>query len=237
MFDYILYALLFFLGTITKIILVPIYLFSGSVFNSSFNTLTKRILYYIYLVLNYILTFIVGSWLVASNLVGWFTALWVLLILVDVIVFVYFYNPAGNLLGAPVAFIVLVREMLFAIIGLVLLGVYYSADYETHLIVYGSMIWGFAGAKILDAFPKFYIFNSGVNSNTLVTPFRGKSGRVTSSPSLNPVEAILNAVNVLLLMFLSVFTAFFGSNIYTIIIAILYFLYVVGYFVYRKMTV
>lgn len=239
MFDYILLSFLFFLGTLTKLVFFPLYLFkTGAPFNTSLHSMTNRVMYYLYVLINYILTFIVGSFLVANSYTVAFIILWAFLVSLDIAIFVIFYNKNGNSLGSPVAFVILVREILFALVSMILIGVYFSADSETQMSVYGGIIWGLAAAKIIDAFPKFYIFDKETNLVNYDIDSRGYGTTTvhgtTASPALSITGSILNAVGITLLAFIGSITGFLGSTIAVSFLALLYTIYVAGYLVYTK---
>lgn len=237
MFDYILLAFLFFLGSLTKLVFFPLYLFrTGRTFNTSLQSKTNRVIYYLYVLINYLLTFILGSFLVANCYTISFILLWTFLVALDIAIFVIFYNKNGNSLGSPVAFVILVREILFALISMILIGVYFSADCETQMIVYGGIIWGFASAKIIDAFPKFYIFDkesqslTHLNNNLTATHHY----HTTMSPVPLLTGSILNAIGITMLAIIGAITGFTGSSITVSLLALMYVLYVAGYLVYIK---
>lgn len=235
MFDYMLYTILFLLGSITKLVLFPVQMFSGVKFttNPNFVPLVNKIVYYVYSVLSFMLTFILGTYLVAQDMVGGFIALWIVMLLVDAAMFALYYNPNGNFLGSPVAFTVLLRDGLFAVISVILLLVFCSSDYDTRCTVYGGIIWGFGGAKVLDSFVKYYVFTSSIDDPYLT---RGKRANPTT-PTATFVESIWNAVNVGYLAIFSVVWGFIPNSWFGSLLAILYILFVAAYLVQRKLFV
>lgn len=237
MLDYILLSFLFFLGTLTKLVFFPLYLFrTGTTFNKSLQSMNSRVIYYLYVVTNYLLSFVLGSYLVANCYAVAFVFLWLFLIALDIAVFVVFYNKSGNLLGSPVAFIILLREILFALISMVLIGIYFTADCEQQMVVYGGIIWGFAAAKIMDAFPKFYVFDKHSDSITKITSST-KTCHTTvikTKPTKALADSLMNAVNVCILALMGAMTGFLGSTDWGSFVAVLYCLYVAGYLVYVK---
>lgn len=235
MFDYMLYAILFLLGAITKLVLFPVQMFSGVKFttNPNFVPLVNKIVYYIYSVISFLMTFILGSYLVAHDMVGSFIALWIVLLFVDLAMFALYYNPNGNFLGSPVAFTVMLREGLFGLISVILLLVFCASDYETRCSVYSGIIWGFGGSKVLDSFVKYYIFTPSMDDPYLT---RGKRAYPTT-PTATFNESIWNAVNVGYLALFSVAYAFMESGFFTSMLAIVYILFVSAYLIQRKLFV
>ena len=149
MFDYILLTSLFILGTLTKLLYLPICLFMK---NTNINSINRHLLKYFYTILNYILTFIIGSFFIANCYINEFIIVWIILLAINIAKSVIFYKTDRSLNISTV------REIIYTIISTILIIYYYSYDCRTRMDIYGGIIWGFSSANIIETFPKFYIF-------------------------------------------------------------------------------
>jgi hypothetical protein len=202
---------------------------------------SSKIIYYAYIVLQYLLTFLLGSCLVANDYRLAFVLLWSLILALDIGIFIMFYNKNGNVLGSPVAFVILVREILTTLTSILLIGMFYEADYDIFSRIYGGIIWGFLSAKIIDAFPKFYIFGNKqlyMTTTTITPTIYDTIPLTTNCPifSASNSDSVFNAINIVILSILTPIVAFFGSTMLGTFLALVYSIYVLGFIVYRNLN-
>jgi hypothetical protein len=226
--DHILLGILFFLGLVTKLIIIPFYMFYFNIHvNDSIKESWAEITYYAYNVITIILTFIVQTIFIIYDFRRCFLIMWFLLLVMNITIFILFYNKKGNYLGVLVGFVLLVREIIYMILSFILIVLYFKSPYDSFVRIYGGIIWGFSAVKIVDCFPKFYLFNQRDYLDN-------DNSENNKNANFDDAESILNSINICILSVLTVIYGFSLSGSASLLISIVYILYVISYFIYKK---